>query len=158
MFKTKIYSSFDYIKVIGRLKRRIDDRHFFKGYFDKKESVVYYYSDTLPNPMDTNYFPLIEIKIYDLKEDSRGVQIDIKIIVPILIIMGVAVMGAWIGFGLVISDYGLTSIPAILIPLTATIAFPSILKGAFDKELFHFKLELKKIEDEMRDIDLDEHI
>jgi len=158
MFKTRIHSSFDYIKVIGRLKRRIDDRHFFKGYFDKKESVVYYYSDTLPNPMDTNHFPLIEVKLYDLNEDVKGIQIDFKVITPALIIMGGIVLAAWIGFGFMINSYGMSSIPGILIPLTATIAFPLVLKVAFDRELFYFKLELKQIEDEIRDIDLNEYI
>jgi len=88
MFKVKIYSDCDYSQLMGRLKKRIDNRHFFKGYFDKNESVVYYYSDTLPNPMDTNQFPLLEVKICNLDYDIRRIEIEIKVVRPILIIFG----------------------------------------------------------------------
>ena len=143
---------------MGRLKKRIDNRHFFKGYFDKNESVVYYYSDTLPNPMDTNQFPLLEVKICNLDYDIRRIEIEIKVVRPILIIFGAIIIVAWTGFGFMINSYGLNSLPGILIPFTATIAFPLLIKVMFDRELLHFKLELKRIEDELRDLNLKEYI
>jgi hypothetical protein len=148
-FKRDIYLTVDYRKVIEKLKMRIDDRQFFKGYFDNAKSVVYYCSNSLPNPLNVTYFPLIEIEFEDLQGKETGLRIGFKVISLYMIAIGLIIVFSWIGFIFMMSQYGLRSSPGIILPLVASICFPLLLKHSFDRELFYFRDVLREIENEI---------
>ena len=132
--------SIAYGDVKDILKKKLND-NFFKGYFDKADSVLYYRSDFLTIPGFAK-MPMTQAK-FERDNYSQGkTKIEFKIATPLLIIILLTITILWTIYfvnvdGLRESDNGL------IVPSFGTLFFYGLTFVRYIIELSYFKEELK---------------
>lgn len=135
----------DYDKVITSFKTKLD-KNFYKGYIDKDEAQLFYFSEAFRRPLSVN-LPIIQIN-FENKIDKQGkTTIKFKIVNFALILFGL-VNGSILVFSIVDLDlYRPNNIPSE-IPLIMLAFSYGFLMVMYLIELYAFKREIKQLEKE----------
>lgn len=129
----------DYSLVEEGVKKDLDNK-FFKGYFGKDESVLYYRSDFLTIPGFTR-IPAMQVKIIRGSDARSKTKIQFKVIPAFTIIFLLSVILVW---SLYVFDVGGLR-GAIIFPILASLFFYGILFTRYKIELSYFKNEIEKM-------------
>jgi len=135
--------SIAYGDVIDILKKRLND-HFFKGYFDKADSVLYYRSDFLTIPGFTK-IPMTQAKFERDTDSQVKTKIEFKIATPLLVIILLAITVLWTIYFLNVD--GLRESDGLIVPAFGTLFFYGLIFVKYTIELSYFKKELKSFSD-----------
>jgi hypothetical protein len=129
----------DYSLVEEGVKKDLDNK-FFKGYFGRDESVLYYRSDFLTIPGFTR-IPAMQVHIIRDAAVRSETKIQFKVIPALTIIFLLSVMLVW---SLYVFDVGGLR-RAIIFPASASLFFYGILFLRYKIELSYFKNEIEKM-------------
>ncbi|MBZ0246197.1 MAG: hypothetical protein K8H85_09645 [Cyclobacteriaceae bacterium] len=143
LLTTDFTLNISYSDVKDILKKKLNN-NFFKGYFDKEDSVLYYRSDFMTIPGLTK-IPVIQVKFEKGINSEDLTKIEFKIVTPLLIIIFLAIATLWTIYffnvdGLRQSNNGL------IVPVFGTLFFYGLIFVRYTIELSYFKDELKKWE------------
>ena len=145
MFQSEIKIAAKYEDVVARLKKRIN-KTFFKGYLDKEDTLLYYYSPTLLNPFKIQQVPMMRVDIQNKSDELGELTIKFKVVNLFLVIYGIIHFASWIAFFFIISNSGRGSILPGLTFLIFTGIIPfGIISMAYNLQLTSFKKEITEI-------------
>lgn len=133
----------DYDYIVSSFKARLDE-NYFKGYIDKDETQLFYFSGVFRRPLSVN-LPIIQINFQNKVDEHGKTIIKFKIVNFMLILFGVA-NASILFFSIVDMDpYRNDKIPSE-IPLIMLVFSYAILIGIYLAELSCFKSEIKLLE------------
>lgn len=143
IFRDTFKVTADYDKVITSFKTKLD-KNFYKGYINKDDTQLFYFSEALKRPLSVN-LPIIQ-QNFENKIDEQGkTTIKFKIVNFALILFGL-INGSILFFSVVDLDpFRPNNIPSE-IPLVMLAFSYGFLMAMYLIELYGFKREIKQLE------------
>jgi hypothetical protein len=143
IFRDTLKVKADYDKVTSSFKTKLD-KNFYKGYIDKDETQLFYFSGAFRRPLSVN-LPIIQINFENKIDEHGKTTIKFKIVNFALILFGLA-NGSILFFSLVNLDpYRPNNVPSEISLIMFVFSY-SFLIGLYLIELYGFKREIRKLE------------
>jgi len=148
LFKTDIKLKVNYNELVERLKKRLN-KTFFKGFFDRERSVLYYHSSFIKS-FNFQQIPSIKIEIFRVSESSE-LTIIFKVVNLIPIIFISIHIFTWLMLLAIINTDGLSSLfPGLVLPIFS-IGLLGIIQFGYQFQLDAFKKEIAEMEIEIKE-------
>jgi hypothetical protein len=132
----------DYGNLATYFKSRLDDI-YFKGYIDKDETQLFYYSGAFARPLSAR-LPIVQLNIENKVDNEGKIKIKFKIVDFALILFGLA-NGFIIFFSVVSINKGQNNIPPEIPPLMFIFSY-GFLMLMYLVERSGFKKEIERLE------------
>jgi hypothetical protein len=78
----------DYAKIVTSFKAKLDE-NYFKGYTDRDETELFYFSGSFRRPLSVN-LPIVQLNFENKTDDEGKIKIKFKIVNFALILFGLA--------------------------------------------------------------------
>ena len=133
----------DYGKLATYFKTKLDDK-YFKGYIDRDETQLFYFSGTFARPLSVR-LPIVQLNIENKVDNEGKIKIKFKIVDFALILFGLA-NASIIFFSIVNINPGPNSIPPEIPPIMFIFSYGFLLfmylteRSGFKKEIEHLEL------------------
>jgi hypothetical protein len=143
IFRDKFSVKADYDYIISIFKARLDE-NYFKGYIDKDETQLFYFSGVFRRPLSVN-LPIIQINFQNKVDEHGKTIIKFKIVNFMLILFGIANASILLFSIVELDPYRPNKIPSE-IPLIMLVFSYAFLFGIYLAELSCFKSEITLLE------------
>lgn len=143
IFRDTLKVNVDYKTIVTLFKSKLNE-NFFKGYIDKDETQLFYFSGFLKRPLSVK-LPIIQINVENKRTDDGNIVIKFKIVNFVLVLFGFANISILLSSMIGLDTQGDSHI-SLEVPLVVFIISYIFLLSKYLVELSQFKREIDRFQ------------